>query len=199
MNTHKIKPLRCARMRAFTLIELLVVISVILILSGISLKVMSVVGSKTAVAKTNMVLEQVKNALAGYYVAYGSYPPATGVRSVAPLTQPGSLLSDTNLSRGLTAYLLSGKNGSAATQAYFNPEAAKWEHYLDNIYSTDKRTNAISQGMSMLDVTNMVFTILDGWENPINYSSPGPDYQSYVLWSDGPTSSTNDDIYVTFQ
>lgn len=187
------------RSRAFTLIELLVVVTVVLILAGISMKVMSAAGNKAAVAKTNLVLEQVKNALAGYYLAYGAYPPVSNVKSVAPYKQPASLLNDPSLTRGLTAYLLTGKEGTALTKAYFNPEAAKWEHYLDGIYSKSTGTNGVQQGMSMIDVTNMNYTINDGWGNEIKYSSPGPDYQSYTLWSGGGDSGSADDIYVTFQ
>lgn len=190
---------RSGRSCAFTLIELLVVVAIILILAGISLKVMSVVGSKAGLAKTDMVLEQVKNALAAYYVTYGSYPPVDTVSSTAPYNQPAALTDDVGVHRGLTAYLLSGKDGSALTRAFCNPEATKWEHYLDGVYSRDLKTNSIQQDMSMMDLTNMTFTIVDGWERTIRYSAVAPDYQAYVLSSEGPTTATNDDIYVTFQ
>ncbi len=183
---------------SFTLIELLVVVTVILILAGISLKVMSVVGTKTGTAKTLMVLEQVKNALGGYYSVFGSYPPVNSVDSTAPDKQPASLTNNVGCGVGLTAYLLSGKDGSALTRAFCNPEATKWEHYLDGVYSTGSPTNSFQQGMSMMDLTNRTYTITDGWGNRIHYSV-APDLQSYTLWSDGPTGITNDDIYVTFQ
>ena len=194
-----VPPLTARRsLASFTLIELLVVVSVILILAGISLKVMSVVGSKTGTAKTLMVLEQVKNALGGYYLVFGSYPPVDRVDSTAPDKQPASLTNNIDCFRGLTAYLLSGKDGSASTRAFCNPEATKWEHYLDGVYSAASPTNSFQQGMSMMDLTNRTYTINDGWGKRIHYSV-APDLQSYTLWSEGPTGSTNDDIYVTFQ
>jgi len=183
---------------SFTLIELLVVVTVILILAGISLKVMTVISRKTGTAKTLMVLEQVKNALGAYYLVYGSYPPVNSVGSTAPNQQSASLTNYQGCSRGLTAYLLSGSDGSSLTRNYFNSEAAKWEHYLAGLYSTTSPTGSVSQGMSMMDYTNKTYTINDGWDNAIHYSV-APDLQSYTLWSDGPTASTNDDIYVTFQ
>jgi prepilin-type N-terminal cleavage/methylation domain-containing protein len=195
-----VSPLTTRRsLASFTLIELLVVITVILILAGISLKVMSVVGSKAGTAKTLMVLEQVKNALGGYYSVFGSYPPVNQVESAAPNNQSASLTNNINCEKGLTSYLLSGKDGSALTRAFCNPEATKWEHYLEGIYSTTSPTNPPTLvGMSMMDSTNLTYTINDGWGHTIHYSV-APDFQSYTLWSEGPTASTNDDIYVTFQ
>jgi prepilin-type N-terminal cleavage/methylation domain-containing protein len=186
--------------RAFTLIELLVVVAIILILAGISLKIMGVVGNKTALAKTDMVLEQVKNALAGYYAIYGSYPAVNDVSSTLPYIRPaGGNDANDPPKRGLTAFLLTGKDGSALTQQYCNPEATRWDHYLAGIYSSDTETNQAQGGMSMLDFTNKTYTITDGWDRKINYSAHAPDYQTYTLWSGGATSDTNDDIYVTFQ
>lgn len=41
---------------------------------------------------------------------------------------------------------------------------------------------------------NRYYTIHDGWDNEIHYECIPP-YQTYKLWSDGATSSTNDDIH----
>lgn len=189
---------------AFTLIELLVVIAIILILSGISLKVMSIVGSKAGLAKTDLVLEQLKNALAGYYATYGSYPPATEVTARCPYNQPASLETNEFLSRGLLAYLISGADmdpseATATTKAYLNSEATRWEHYLKGLYGTERYATNASQGMSMMDFTNVVIGIYDGWDRSIGYKPHLPECQGYTLWSEGPTDDTNDDIYVTFQ
>lgn len=191
----------CIKRRAFTLIELLVVIVVILILSGISLKVMSVVSSKAGLARTDMVLEQLKNALAGYYTTYGSYPPATGVEAEAPKNQPGSLANNSFTKRGLLAYLISGNDidHTDKTLAYLNPEATKWEHYLSGLYDESSHPTNALQGMSVIDFTNTVISIKDGWGGVIGYTPNLPECQGYTLWSGGPTSSTNDDIYITFQ
>jgi len=208
MKTHAVKnsgfcPSLRSRGSAFTLIELLVVITIILILTGISLKVMSMVGNKTGVAKTDMVLEQVKNALAAYYTTYGTFPSVSIIGTEAPYSQPATLTNNPGLHRGLTAYLISGNDNDSvyppATKSYLNAEAAKWDHYLKGIYSDTKRTNSTTQFTSVMDYTNITITINDAWGHEIHYVPQPPDYQNYTLWSDGPTGITNDDIYVTYQ
>jgi len=187
------------RRSAFTLIELLIVIAIILILSGISLKIMSMVGNKTGIAKTTVTLEQVKNALAAYYATYGSYPPVNSIKTVAPYNQPTTLATNSFLSRGLMAYIFSGAGVyPAITQAYLNSDAARWDHYLSGIYSESKNLTNIVQGLSTAPLTNIVFTICDAWGNELRYSPQLPDYQGYTLSSGGATGSTNDDIYVTY-
>jgi prepilin-type N-terminal cleavage/methylation domain-containing protein len=191
------------RQCAFTLIELLIVIAIILVLSGLTLKVMSMVGNKAGVSKTIMVLEQVKNALASYYSTYGSYPLVNGVGAQVAYNQPPTLQINTNVSKGLISYLLAGKLQQnppypALTLSCLNPEAEKWEHYLKGLYSTRMVTNSSLQNQSMMDYTNMAFTIQDAWDHDIRYT-PQPDGQGYTLSSDGPTGVTNDDIYVTYQ
>ena len=189
--------------RGFTLIELLVVVTIILILSGISLKIMSMVGNKTGTAKTDMVLEQVKNALAAYYTTYGTFPAVNTVASEIPYNQPATLINNPGLNQGLTAYLISGNDlnpsPTAITRSYLNPEATKWEHYLKGLYSGITKTNSTTQFTSVMDYTNITITICDAWGHEIHYVPQPPDYQNYTLWSEGPTGSTNDDIYVTFQ
>ena len=59
----------------FTLIEMLIVIVIILILSGMVLKIMTVVARKASVAHCAHDLLQIENALAEYYSEYGQYPP----------------------------------------------------------------------------------------------------------------------------
>jgi prepilin-type N-terminal cleavage/methylation domain-containing protein len=195
-----------AQRRAFTLVELLIVVAIVMILAGISFKIMGLVGNRSGVAKTTMILEQVRNALGAYYGTYGSYPPVNEVRTEAPYMQPLAMTNNPFLLRGLTAYLMTGRldsNGGTTppmTQAYMNPEAARWEHYLS--FALANRGGTITnlvQGANVMDYTNAGFRILDAWGCDIRYVGTPPDYQSYLLWSEGPTGNTNDDIYVTYQ
>ena len=61
----------------FTLIEMLIVIVIILILSGMVLKIMTLVSRKASVSRCAHDLLQIENALAEYYAEYGQYPPGT--------------------------------------------------------------------------------------------------------------------------
>ncbi len=64
--------------RGFTLIEMLIVIVIILILSGMVLKIMTLVSRKTGITGCMHDLLQIENALAEYYSEYGQYPPGVG-------------------------------------------------------------------------------------------------------------------------
>jgi len=66
------------RSRGFTLIEMMVVIVIILILSGIVLKVATLAGRKGASSRAEAQLQQLANALSAYNAEYGRYPPGTG-------------------------------------------------------------------------------------------------------------------------
>lgn len=194
---------------SFTLIELLVVVAIILILAGVSLKIMSLVNRKTATARTLMVLEQVKGALGAYYVAYGAYPNVATVGSVAPYKLPSTLPPDLKTSRGLTACIMSGYTISdfknyPNTMAFFNQEARRWEYYFDKIgdrIRTDTPTNKAGAGGSIYTWTNATVTIWDGWDREIKYSPYSTNnQQGYRLWSVGAdgVSGNSDDVVVTF-
>lgn len=73
MKTCKNHPMR--HRHGFTLIEMLIVIVIILILSGMLLKIMGLVGRRTAEARAEYELQQLKNALTEFYSEYGHYPP----------------------------------------------------------------------------------------------------------------------------
>ena len=203
MNMHA-NPIR---RRAFTLIELLVVVAIILVLAGISLKVLAVVNRKTATARTVMVLEQVKGALGAYYATYGSYPNVTNMYSSAPYKMPSTLPPDAKTSRGLTAYIMScysKYNTSPETMAFFNQEARRWDYYWEKIgdraYYTSP-TNKMGSAGSMYLWTNAAVTILDGWDREIRYCPITTNNQEgYRLWSVGAdgTNGSSDDIVVTF-
>jgi type II secretory pathway pseudopilin PulG len=188
---------------SFTLIELLVVVSVILILLGISLKIMGLVNRKAGVARTTWIVEQVKNALGAYYTSYGTYPPGdkaangyTSVDWVDPLARPPyNDVEDWFVSTGLVYYL---KNMG---------EASRWAHYITfvpNNSDTKPVTNAVrveNRG-PVPPYTNGVQSIVDAWGRKLRYVSSGTDgYQSYRLWSCGPNGADNngggDDLGVT--
>ena len=74
-GTHRQAPHK----RGFTLIEMLIVIVIILILSGMLLKIMGLVGRKTGAARAHYDLEQLQNAINEFYAEYGHYPPTSGL------------------------------------------------------------------------------------------------------------------------
>ena len=207
-----VSPLAARRsLASFTLIELLVVVAIILILMGLTLKVMSIVNRKTATARTLVVLEQVKGALGAYYATYGSYPAVSGVGSAAPYKLPANPPDDMKTSRGLTACIMSGYNLSdfknyPQTMAYFNQDARRWDYYFDKIRDmiyigplTNRDTGA---GGSQYTWTNASVTIVDGWGRGIRYNPLSTNNQEgYLLWSDGADGSngTSDDIVSTFE
>jgi prepilin-type N-terminal cleavage/methylation domain-containing protein len=199
---------------AFTLIELLVVVAIILILAGISLKVMSIVGRKTATARTLMVLEQVKGALGAYYATYGSYPATSNMNSIAPYKRPSTEIPemDASTKRGLTSFIMSGNKLSdfknyPETLSFFNSEARRWEYYFDKLGDRiviSSPTNRASSSGSWYIWTNASVTIKDGWEREIKYSPMATNNQEgYRLWSVGADGVNNngggDDVEVTFQ
>lgn len=201
---------------SFTLIELLVVVAIILILMGLTLKVMSMVNRKTATARTLVVLEQVKGALGAYYAAYGSYPNTTTNASVCEYQMPSTRPPTTHTYKGLTAYIISGTAikklmgggyaGGQNTMDYLNSEASRWDYYWDKIgdfvYRKSAPTNS-ADGGSMYKFTNLTVVIHDGWGRDIQYCPMTTNNQEgYYLWSIGPDGANNnrqgDDIVVTF-
>ena len=173
------------------------VVAVILVLVGISLKIMSLVNRKAAISRTTWILEQVKNSLGAYYASYGMYPPgdkkANGYSSIeyvyvakSPGNYPGC--SNWFTSTGLVFYL---------TRV---AEAPKWKHYIENptvvpnkvwpkeifnaTYSIGGKTGPVPM------YTNEVESIFDAWDTNLQYICTEADgYQSYKLWSLGPNGS----------
>jgi prepilin-type N-terminal cleavage/methylation domain-containing protein len=62
----------------FTLIEMMVVIVIILILSGIVLKVATLASRQGGTSLAEAELQKLANALSAYCAEYGHYPPGTG-------------------------------------------------------------------------------------------------------------------------
>ena len=73
-----------AHRSGFTLIELLVVIVIIIVLMGIALQVAKTANERTKRAQTVTTMQALRNALAGYYAAYGQYPPTYGTAGTYP-------------------------------------------------------------------------------------------------------------------
>ena len=187
------------RCRAFTLIEILVVVAIILILMGISLKMMSTVNSKTGVAKTLYVLEQTRNALESYYSTVGAYPNTLDIRYDRCTDDRSKWAFDASSSikeiKGLTYYLGYEPNARAAS----------WRKFVINvspavIVPLKDHTNspAIKVGFDPIISTNKVNSILDAWDQEIIYV-PNANSDGYVLSSKGPdgVAGTVDDIGIT--
>jgi len=188
--------------RAFTLIELLVVIAVILILVGISLKMMAVVTNKTGTAKTLYVLEQTRNALEAYSAAVGSYPNTTVIQYVHCIGRNTSgvdlsgWISGTNNSYGLSYYL--GYEDS-------NPRYMTWRKFVLGvnpavIANVGIKTNLPPPmpGFDRIIITNSLESIRDAWDQELIYQ-PNANCDGYVLFSIGPDGApgTKDDIGIT--
>ena len=183
------------RRRAFTLIELLVVIAVILILLGISLKMMSVVTRKAGIAKTLYVLEQTRNALESYYATVGSYPNTTTNTYEYCLGQSSagfdaSAKIKSNEVYGLTYYI-----GYEP-----NPRAASWQKFVKNvnpavIIAVGSHTNGMINevGFDGIMTTNKVMAIRDAWDHNIIYF-PSATCDGYTLYSAGPDGNANTTI-----
>lgn len=196
----------CDRRKSFTLIELLVVVAVILILVGISLRIMQLVNRKGAISRTTWILEQVKNALAGYYASYGSYPPSdkydnrygSSVSYIHVEEMPAGYDScrDWHTSTGLVFYL---------TRV---DEAGRWSHYIKdpdvvpNETGRSPITNATYALGPIPPFTNIYESIHDAWDVELRYvCTAGNGYQGYRLWSVGPNNKDEngggDDLGVT--
>lgn len=173
---------------AFTLIELLVVVGIILILMGISFKLISMTGRKAATAKTLYVLEQTRNALEAYYVAIGTYPPTTAIQWVRPQTL-NHFKYDPKIS-GTTGlcYYIGGP--------YDDPRKGTWTKFsrpqqgepVISGFWDPYNIAAAPAGFQATRYTNDIDTIQDGWKHDIHYQ-PNADYSGYTIWSDGGAGS----------
>ena len=149
---------------SFTLIELLIVVAVILILLGISMKVLAIANRHTQKAKTLSVLEQVKNVLGAYYTQYGVYPPVDSVKYIYELTPAISLpiipKDGMGYKTGLVYYI------------YYDLAAGAWAHYSCEIAKSTSPDYPPpdSSSLGSFSWTNNSTTILDGWDNPIQYN-----------------------------
>ncbi|MEI8138826.1 MAG: prepilin-type N-terminal cleavage/methylation domain-containing protein [bacterium] len=180
---------------AFTLIEMLVVVAIILILAGMTLKIIPLVTRKTGQVATLRILEQVKNALGGFYATYGVFPPVNSVYYEYEGTPMSSLPitpTNTGYSTGLVYYIYNGAHHNQ------DAEVARWQHYLKDVGSSGWRSN----GFANTTWTNNTHTINDSWGSQLRYSN-SPDHQWYKLWSIGANGidegGNGDDVGVTAQ
>jgi len=174
--------------RSFTLVELLIVVAVILILLGISLRVMSMVNRKAGVARTTWILEQVKNSLGSYYSTYGTYPPVTTVAYQYEKTPVGSLPAippNLNYSTGLVFFVYAPPKHAGHNP---DPSAQRWQYYLDDIGEYGLAFYSNQVGFSWVFWTNNTHTIKDAWDSELRYECLPP-YSRYRLWSVGPNRS----------
>lgn len=166
------------RRSAFTLIELLVVVAIILILAGLTFRLISLVGRRAATAKSLYVLEQTRNALEAYFVTIGTYPPPSSIEFVrVASTNHFRYMPNLPPSLGLTYYL-----------RYFDdPHSSNWRRFSDPLITSGIDPYHMAPGGVFgppTPYTNVVDTIVDGWGRTIHYS-PNPDLSGYNVWSEG--------------
>lgn len=177
--------------KGFTLIELLVVVAVILILLGISLKVMNVVGRKTATARTLYVLEQTRNALDAYYASVGSYPNTTTVKYKHNV---GNSPMDFDASAELKAFEVKGLTYYIGYES--RPRSETWQKFSRTVIgNVGGGTNPPIKkvGFSPVKSTNSVESINDGWNQEIIYDH-NENCDGYTIYSKGPTGDPADDV-----
>lgn len=128
---------------AFTLIEMLVVVAVVgLLIAGI-FKLMGLAGNMSKKAETIARMQRIQNALAGYYAAYGTYPPVKVYGSSNPYLKQ-------ELKNGKLEYeevnSLSSVNANAAAAAqptgFLYPTAVILDEYIASYYKSQGRSVA---------------------------------------------------------
>ncbi len=184
----------------FTLIELMMVILVILLLSGMLLKISAIIRDRSERAKTTADLENIQHALNEYYAEYGRYPPVQDTEYVyedANLQPPSMRDSKAPITAdqigykyGLYAHLYNRKVAGADQKRPYNKDTARdeaakarWAHYLADVAtggSPSVETNKF--GGDFQTYSNGTKTIKDAWGGGYKYESHAP-YQTYKLWS----------------
>jgi hypothetical protein len=156
---------------------------------------MAIVNRKAGVGRTTWILEQVKNALGSYYATYGTYPPATTVAfqyEKTPLASLPAIPPDMKYTTGLVYFVYSDAN--------HNPDAGRWQHYLEGIGHYGQQYYSNRVGFSWVFWTNNTHTINDAWDTELRYECLPP-YSTFRLWSAGPDRNNSngggDDLGVT--
>lgn len=204
-----------SRRRAFTLIELLVVIAVILILFGISFKIMVGIGNKTARATVTWKMEQLKNALATYYCVNGCYPPGDTWNKGSfynsdpmflgspskPICETDGVIFDVGVTNSYPTAVDGFTSMGMPYYLFQDPQAFKWANYLVGVMNKAYAmpTNTVYAGGTTPagSVQNSYIRFIDEWGQSYHYEcSSSNNYQSYRLWSYGPdhTNGTSDDV-----
>lgn len=158
----------------FTMTEILVVMAIIAVLAAMTIAGLDAVNQKTNEKRTTVLLGGLENALEAYKLDNGEFPEGDGSRS-----------SSIEVYKALHAdYDLDGRSDKSET-IYFDK--------LDP-YAKGKKLNVLRKDG---------FIIVDAWQNPFYYQSPGNENPDFDLWSlgadeaGGPNSAsdeTKDDI-----
>jgi len=161
----------------FTLIEILVSITIIAILAGILIGGLNYASKRADTAKTQAILEEFQMALDAFKHDNGYYPPClNGEQSVV------GFRLDTSVTPNVFQLALIDNH---ANYKYYNFEKTQTR----NPYFEIQVPNS-----------GATITLDDAWGNAIHYqcgtggARPLRNPQGYDLWSDGPTSSTDDDL-----
>ena len=207
--------------RGFSMIEMLVVIVIILILSGMVLKVMTLVFGSTGSAKASGDIMKLENALAEYYSEYGQYPPGVGdpqanVEYEYENTNTQTMLAgryfdnhpgEIGYRYGLVSHLwLRDRGGQERTYSEDTSRdranKQNWAHFLDGVnVQTSAKLSIITvvedsgSGSSEEVCSNSVAKISDPWGSTYYYICKPP-YYSFEVWSSGADgiNGNDDDI-----
>ncbi|MEM1084731.1 MAG: type II secretion system protein GspG [Verrucomicrobiota bacterium] len=150
----------------FTLMELLVVISIMVILAGLTMGVMTYVNQKQAISQANIQLNLLENALEDYYSENGEYPSNPNSRGERGTNKVLQALFPINVNDKVYLTELDPKND---TQGWLSGDNLRTATILDpwgkEYYY---RTNRVTATRTF-----------------INAANPG-----YDLWSAGPDGET---------
>jgi len=158
MNTFLSKKRNSLR-KGFTLLEVIVVIAIIAILAALSVAGYDLIREKTRDNKAKVLIDGLANALENYNIDHNGYPDGDG-RESSSIDLYKALYGD---------FDLDGVSDKGNT-VYF--------HKLDPELTGAKMNVSRDKG----------YLIIDPWENPIYYRSPGEVNPSsdFDLWSLGP-------------
>jgi prepilin-type N-terminal cleavage/methylation domain-containing protein len=183
--------------RAFTLVELLIVITIIAILSSISLKAISIINQRSAIAKTTRRLMTMSVCLAEYHSEYGQYPATESIvyTNLNP-TDDGALqekLDATDLPEGIDDNLLYFMVRELG-QDFWDSHSGEAGIHTDRLV-VNMSNPLFGDFSTPLDKPAQITRIRDAWYRDFVYKSKAP-YKSYTLYSTGSkTGIADDDIY----
>lgn len=122
--------------RGFTLIEMMIVILLIVLLAGMSFRMVAIVGRNNDIAKTRATLEKVGHALEEYRSIYGKYPDVR----FYPIYHSYSI-----------------KDDSAPYQDTRQPMGYEYPLYVGYGYESQSKANQAFDGMEASGVKNLKY------------------------------------------